>query len=47
MSKKLGYFFDYVSPFSFLADSQVPGLVQRTGAELIYRPFFLGGVMQA
>ena len=47
MSKKLEYFFDYVSPFSFLADSQVPGLVQRTGAELIYRPFFLGGVMQA
>ncbi|MBW2314131.1 MAG: 2-hydroxychromene-2-carboxylate isomerase [Deltaproteobacteria bacterium] len=47
MSKKLEYFFDYVSPFSYLADSQVPGLVQRTGAELIYRPFFLGGVMQA
>jgi 2-hydroxychromene-2-carboxylate isomerase len=47
LSKKLEYFFDYVSPFSYLADSQIPALVQRTGAELIYRPFFLGGVMQA
>lgn len=43
----LEYFFDYVSPYSYLADSQVPGIVERTGAELVYRPFFLGGVMQA
>ncbi|HKJ24849.1 MAG TPA: 2-hydroxychromene-2-carboxylate isomerase [Myxococcota bacterium] len=47
MSQTVEYFFDYVSPFSYLADSQVPALVERTGAELIYRPFFLGGVMQA
>lgn len=47
MAKQLEYFFDYVSPFSYLADSQVPALVERTGAELVYRPFFLGGVMQA
>jgi 2-hydroxychromene-2-carboxylate isomerase len=36
-----------VSPYSFLADSQVPALVARSGAELVYRPFFLGGVMNA
>jgi len=47
VSKRLEYFFDYVSPFSYLADSQVPGLVERTGAELVYRPFLLGGVMKA
>ncbi len=47
MAKRLEYFFDYVSPFSYLADSQVPALVDRTGADLVYRPFFLGGVMQA
>lgn len=47
MAKRLEYFFDYVSPFSYLADSQVPALVARTGAELVHRPFFLGGVMQA
>jgi 2-hydroxychromene-2-carboxylate isomerase len=44
---KLEYFFDYVSPFSYLADTQLDALVQGTGAEVVYRPFFLGGVMQA
>jgi 2-hydroxychromene-2-carboxylate isomerase len=47
LSPRLEYFFDYVSPFSYLADSQVAGVVERTGAELVYRPFLLGGVMQA
>ena len=41
------YFFDYVSPFAYLADTQLPALLQRTGAEIVYRPFLLGGVMQA
>lgn len=47
MARTIEYFFDYVSPYSYLADSQVPGVVERTGAELVHRPFFLGGVMQA
>lgn len=44
---RLEYFFDYVSPYSYLADSQVPALVQRSGAEIVHRPMLLGGVMQA
>jgi 2-hydroxychromene-2-carboxylate isomerase len=44
---RVEYFFDYVSPFAYLADTQLPALVERTGAEIVYRPFFLGGVMQA
>ena len=47
MARRLEYFFDYVSPFTYLADSQLPPLVQRTGCELVYRPMLLGGVMQA
>ncbi len=47
MPRRLEFFFDYVSPFSYLANSQLPALAARTGAELVYRPFFLGGVMQA
>jgi 2-hydroxychromene-2-carboxylate isomerase len=47
VSQTIEYFFDYVSPFSYLADSQMAGLVERTGAELVYRPFFQSGVMQA
>ena len=45
MSRRLEFFFDYVSPYSYLASSQLPALGERTGAELVYRPFFLGGVM--
>jgi len=44
---RLEYFFDYVSPFSYLADTQLPAVVERTGTEIVYRPFFLGGVFQA
>jgi len=47
MSRRLEFFYDYVSPYSFLADSQLAGLAERTGAEIVYRPFLLGGVMQA
>lgn len=47
MPRRLEFFYDYVSPFSYLANSQLSSLVERTGAELVYRPFFLGGVMQA
>ena len=47
MSPTLEYFFDYVSPFSYLADSQLPAILQRTGAEIQYCPFLLGGVMKA
>ena len=42
---RLEYFFDYVSPFSYMADTQLAALAERTGAEIVYRPFFLGGVM--
>ena len=47
MPRRLEFFYDYVSPFSYLANSQLPAVAKRTGAELAYRPFFLGGVMQA
>ncbi len=47
MPRRLEYFFDYVSPYSYLANSQLPALVRETGAELVYRPMLLGGVMQA
>ena len=47
MSRRLEFFYDYVSPFSYLADTQLAGLAERSGAEIVYRPFFLGGVMQA
>jgi 2-hydroxychromene-2-carboxylate isomerase len=47
MTKKAEFFFDFTSPTAYLAWARLPGLVSRTGCEILHRPFFLGGVMQA
>ncbi len=47
MAARLEFFFDYGSPYSYLADTQLPALAARTGAELLYRPMLLGGVFKA
>jgi len=44
MAKKLEFFYDYVSPYSYLADSQA-GKV--SGSNVVYRPVFLAAIMQA
>ena len=41
------FFFDYGSPASYLAYTQMPGLARRTGAAIVYRPMLLGGVFKA
>jgi 2-hydroxychromene-2-carboxylate isomerase len=41
------FFFDYGSPFSYLADTQIPGIAARTGASIVYRPMLLGAVLKA
>ncbi len=47
MTARLEFFFDYGSPYSYLADSRLDALQQRTGCELVYRPMLLGGVFKA
>jgi len=47
MAKTVEFFFDYSSPYSYLASSQIEALAQRTGAELRWRPFLLGAVLKA
>ncbi|MGI9351562.1 MAG: 2-hydroxychromene-2-carboxylate isomerase [Rhizobiaceae bacterium] len=44
MGKTVEFFFDIVSPASYLAWVQIPKLVEETSAEVIYRPVFLPGV---
>ena len=44
---RLEFFFDYGSPYSYLADTQLAVLRARTGCELVYRPMLLGGVFKA
>ena len=45
--KKLEFFFDLSSPYSYLAATQVQPLADKTGAELIWRPMVLGAVFKA
>jgi 2-hydroxychromene-2-carboxylate isomerase len=46
MAKTLEYYFDYQSPYTYLADTQLAALVARTGAELVYKPVLLSGIMK-
>jgi len=47
MAAQIEFYFDYGSPFSYLADTQLPALARRTGAEIVYRPILLGGIFKA
>ncbi len=46
MTGKLEFFFDYISPFSYVANAAVQQVSDRTGTDVVYRPMFLGAVMQ-
>jgi 2-hydroxychromene-2-carboxylate isomerase len=47
MTKTVEFFFDVGSPASYLAWTQLPGICERAGASLVYRPMLLGGIFQA
>lgn len=47
MEKSFDFYFDVVSPYAYLASTQMDALCGRTGAVCNWKPFFLGGVMQA
>ena len=47
MGQQLEFFFDYASPYSYLADLCLDGVRARTGCDLVYRPMLLGGVFKA
>jgi 2-hydroxychromene-2-carboxylate isomerase len=45
--KSVEFFFDFGSPASYLAWTQLPAICAAAGATLVYRPMLLGGVFQA
>ena len=47
MAKEVEFYFDVGSPAAYLAWTQMPRLVEETGASVAWRPFLLGGVFQA
>ena len=42
MTKTVEFFYDYASPFSYLADCQLPAIAATHGATIDYRPAILG-----
>jgi len=47
MARTLEFYYDYGSPYSYLADTQVEAIAKRAGAALVRRPMLLGGVFKA
>ena len=47
MARTLEFYFDYGSPYSYLADTQVEAIARRTGTALQRKPMLLGGVFKA
>jgi 2-hydroxychromene-2-carboxylate isomerase len=47
MNDRIEFYYDFGSPASYLAYRQLPELAGRHGAEIVYRPFLLGGVFKA
>jgi 2-hydroxychromene-2-carboxylate isomerase len=47
MAKTVEFFFDFGSPTSYLAYTQLPRIAADCGAELNWRPMLLGGVFKA
>ena len=44
MGKKLEFFFDCSSPWTYLAFSRIEDLARRHGANLAWKPFLVGGI---
>lgn len=47
MSKQVEFYFDFGSPYSYLAFHHLPKVARKAGAEVVWRPMLLGGVFQA
>ena len=47
MTRTLEFYYDYGSPYSYLADTQVAAIAKRAGATLVRKPMLLGGVFKA
>jgi 2-hydroxychromene-2-carboxylate isomerase len=45
--KRVEYFFDFGSPTSYLAWTQLPAIAAASGAAIDWRPMLLGGVFKA
>ena len=47
MEKKIYFYFDVVSPYSYIASTLIDDILERNNAKLIWKPILLGGVFKA
>lgn len=47
MTRRLEFFFDCSSPWTYLAFTRIHDVIQRTRAEIAWRPILVGGVFNA
>jgi 2-hydroxychromene-2-carboxylate isomerase len=47
VSASVGFYFDYASPFAYLASTQLASITERTGATFELRPVLLGAIFKA
>jgi 2-hydroxychromene-2-carboxylate isomerase len=47
MARTLEFYYDYGSPYSYLADTQIEAIARRAGAALARKPMLLGGVFKS
>lgn len=40
------FYFDFASPYAYLASTQMDGLAERTGRRVVWRPMMLGAAMK-
>ena len=47
MSKQVEFYFDFGSPYTYLAYHQLPKITAKRNATIVWRPMLLGGVFQS
>ena len=47
MRPRVDFFYDFSCPYAYLAHTEVEAVCDKAGAELVWKPFLLGGVFKA
>lgn len=45
--ERVRFYYDFISPYTYLATTQLDALGARTGAEIVWIPAYLSGIMKA
>ncbi len=47
MASAIEYFFDFSSPYGYLASHRIDDIAAKHGQEVVWRPFLLGKVLES